>query len=109
MAAQDPASPRTFRGKTIRSLERISPGWAPEFPCVKISLLRRRYSASGGAERFTLRLARMLFQHGHVVSICAESWPEARDGTYHVVPFRSGNVSAYARAARQYAAASDSL
>ncbi len=77
---------------------------------MKISLLRRRYSAVGGAERFTLRLAQMLFKRGHAVSICAESWPDARDGTYKIVHFRSGNVKAYARAAQEYVRdASDSL
>jgi UDP-glucose:(heptosyl)LPS alpha-1,3-glucosyltransferase len=52
---------------------------------LKIRLLRRNYSASGGAERFTQRLAARLAVGGDEVQVVAESWPESGDGSYTVV------------------------
>lgn len=62
---------------------------------MKIWLLRRRYSATGGAERFTMRLASMLHARGHDVWIAAEKWPESTDGSYHSLRISSSGPPAY--------------
>ncbi len=65
---------------------------------MKIWLLRRRYTATGGAERFTQRLAAMLHQRGHEVWIAAEKWPEPTDGSYRTLKISSSGPPAYDKA-----------
>jgi UDP-glucose:(heptosyl)LPS alpha-1,3-glucosyltransferase len=65
---------------------------------MKIILLRRRYTAAGGAERFTMRLARRLAEDGHDVKIASEAWPESTEKIYEVLPVRSRDPWSYAKA-----------
>lgn len=62
-----------------------------------IWLLRRRYTASGGGERFAARLARALALRGWHVRIAAEDWPEAGDGHYTVVHVPTDSPAAFSR------------
>lgn len=60
-------------------------------------LLRRRYTAAGGGERFAARLARALSLRGWRVRIVAEDWPEAGDGHSTVVHVPTDSPAAFAR------------
>ncbi len=64
---------------------------------MKIWLLRRRYSSTGGAERFTQRLAEILSQKGHEVWIAAEEWLNSLNGTYQIEKIQSNNHAAYSK------------
>lgn len=44
----------------------------------------------------------MLAERGHSVIICAEEWPESPEGVYHVLPFRTNGVTAFAEAMKRY-------
>lgn len=63
---------------------------------MNIYLLRRRFTGSGGAERFTMRLASHLAKNGLHVIIVAEEWPEAKDGEYEVVLTGTRSAKNYA-------------
>jgi UDP-glucose:(heptosyl)LPS alpha-1,3-glucosyltransferase len=65
---------------------------------LKIWLFRRRYTAAGGAERFTQRLASRLHRDGFDVWIAAEEWPESHSYEYRVQPISSHDADSYARA-----------
>lgn len=60
-------------------------------------LLRRRYNAAGGGERFAARLARAFAARGWRVRVVAEEWPSAEDGHYDVVRAPTNSPPAFSR------------
>jgi UDP-glucose:(heptosyl)LPS alpha-1,3-glucosyltransferase len=44
---------------------------------MRIVLLRRRYSATGGAENYLERLAKGLCKHGHEITLVCEEWKQS--------------------------------
>ncbi|MCC7519670.1 MAG: glycosyltransferase family 4 protein [Verrucomicrobiae bacterium] len=61
-------------------------------------LLRRRYDAAGGGERFAARLIRALASRGWRVRVVAEEWPETGDERVSVVRVPTRSPAAFARA-----------
>jgi len=54
---------------------------------MKLALIRRQFSATGGAELYLQRLLRSFVAQGHDPHLFAESWDEALNGvTFHQVP-----------------------
>lgn len=68
---------------------------------MRIWILRRRFSDTGGAEGFTQKLAGVLHARGHDVWIAAERWPAAGDSAYRLQKISSSGPDSYARACRQ--------
>ncbi|MDD2706893.1 MAG: glycosyltransferase family 4 protein [Verrucomicrobiae bacterium] len=64
---------------------------------MKIRLFRRRYTATGGAERYVCRLAAWLNGQGHEVGIAAEEWPDSKEGVYRVERIPARGADAYVR------------
>ena len=62
-----------------------------------IWLLRRRYTAVGGGERFVARLARALSLRDWQVRIASEDWPESDDGHYTIAHVPTNSPAAFAR------------
>ena len=60
---------------------------------MKIALVRRQFSATGGAELYVQRLLGALAQSGHEVHLIAETWPEPPAGiVLHRVPGRGSRA-----------------
>ena len=58
---------------------------------MRIALIRRRYTATGGAERYLAQLATALAGAGHTVHLFAHSWTDAPPGVrLHRVPVPPG-------------------
>jgi UDP-glucose:(heptosyl)LPS alpha-1,3-glucosyltransferase len=59
---------------------------------VKIAIIRKQYTAFGGAERYLGRLASALTQGGHEVHVYANRWSETGDPrvVVHRVPMLGG-------------------
>lgn len=58
---------------------------------MKVALIRQRYTASGGAERYLVQLAAALAGAGHAVDLFANSWPDPPPGVrLHRVPVPAG-------------------
>ena len=54
---------------------------------MKLALIRRKYSATGGAELYLTRLLGALVKAGHEPHLFAESWPTKPEGVvFHPVP-----------------------
>lgn len=70
-----------------------------------IALIRRRFTATGGAELYLQRLARALVGAGHRVTVLAEAWDEVPVGVeFHAVPVsgtRSQRPLLFAQAAER--------
>lgn len=52
---------------------------------MKITLIRRRWSATGGAENYLLRLAKQLQQRGHEASLICEKWDQRQQDCFREV------------------------
>jgi UDP-glucose:(heptosyl)LPS alpha-1,3-glucosyltransferase len=66
---------------------------------MKLALLRRKFSATGGAELYLTRLLGALVKAGHEPHLFAEAWGATPEGvTFHPVAAR--NPAGFARAAR---------
>jgi len=60
---------------------------------LKIALIRRKYSATGGAELYLQRLLRALVEGGHVVHLYTESWQVKPEGvTVHPIAVRGSRA-----------------
>lgn len=58
---------------------------------MKVALIRQRYTATGGAERYLVQLAAALAGAGHAVDLFANSWPDPPPGVrLHRVPVPAG-------------------
>ena len=59
---------------------------------MKIGVIRQRYTAIGGAERYLDGLIRELIRRGHEVHVFANSWQSGTEGfTFHRVPMVRGS------------------
>ncbi len=59
---------------------------------MKIGVIRQRYTAIGGAERYLDGLIRELIERGHEVHVFANSWQSGTEGfTFHRVPMVRGS------------------
>lgn len=67
---------------------------------MKIWILRRRYTDSGGAERFTDRLATTLAQKGYEPLVVAEKWPQDRG--YKIETIQSGDIYSFAKRSQDF-------
>jgi UDP-glucose:(heptosyl)LPS alpha-1,3-glucosyltransferase len=70
--------------------------FAKRTAAMKLALIRRQFSATGGAELYLQRLLRALAERGHELHLFSESWEAMPDG---VTLHSTGSVSA-ARAVR---------
>jgi UDP-glucose:(heptosyl)LPS alpha-1,3-glucosyltransferase len=67
----------------------------------RIAFLRRRFSATGGAERYLLRLASGLAARGHQITLYCEDWSE-RENPFQVVrKIESNDPVTFARKAME--------
>lgn len=73
----------------------------PEEPATKrkwrIALLRRRFSATGGAERYLLRLASGLVAQGHQLTLYCEEWTPSENPFQMVRKIDSNDPVTYAK------------
>ena len=69
---------------------------------MKLALIRRQYSATGGAELYLQRLLGALVQSGHEVHLFAESWegppPEVKFHPIHCAGSRASRGWEFANA-----------
>jgi UDP-glucose:(heptosyl)LPS alpha-1,3-glucosyltransferase len=63
---------------------------------MRIALLRRRFSPTGGAERYLERLAAALRDSGHKVTLICESWPAPDTALDDVRTVPSNNPTSFA-------------
>lgn len=78
--------------------ERIVRGWALSSPAMRIGLVRRGHSATGGAEAYLTRLADGLAHAGHVpVLIGSDDWPSDRWANGEIVRVAGRSPTAFAR------------
>ena len=71
---------------------------------MKLALIRRNYSATGGAELYLQRLLRELVGRGHEPHLFAQSWQEAPSGVVlHPVPVSAPRAERPLRFARSVA------
>ena len=58
---------------------------------MKLALIRRQFSATGGAELYLQRLLQALVKGGHEPHLFAESWQgQLSGGQFHAVRCRNG-------------------
>src|SRR5476651_1420208 len=62
----------------------------------RIAFLRRRFSPTGGAERYLLRLASGLATHGHRITLYCEDWSPRENPFQEVLKIESDNPVSYA-------------
>lgn len=65
---------------------------------MRIALIRRRFSPTGGAERYLERLAGVLLERGHAVALVCESWQASASVLKDVRTIASDNPADFARA-----------
>src|ERR1700731_2625965 len=83
-----PCAPKTAGLKT--------PGFIQEF--MKIGLVRRGFSRTGGAESYLKRLGRALSDAGHQLTLFAtEEWPAAEGPYVQLVRFKESSPQAFAK------------
>lgn len=68
-----------------------------------ITLARRNFSPTGGAENYLLRIARLLQSHGYELELLCETWPASDDYLFKTIhTTRTRSPRAFAEAARQW-------
>lgn len=65
---------------------------------MRIALIRRRFSPTGGAERYLERLAGALLERGHAVALVCESWQAGDSVLKDIRTVASDNPADFARA-----------
>ncbi len=68
---------------------------------LRIALVRRRYSPTGGAERYLERLAQSLMAQGCSISLWCESWPKSHSVIKEIYPLSSNSVESFAAAVQK--------
>jgi UDP-glucose:(heptosyl)LPS alpha-1,3-glucosyltransferase len=63
----------------------------------RIAFLRRRFSPTGGAERYLLRLASGLITQGHHITLYCEEWSQRENPFQEVIKVKSKDPVSYAR------------
>jgi UDP-glucose:(heptosyl)LPS alpha-1,3-glucosyltransferase len=63
----------------------------------RIAFLRRRFSPTGGAERYLLRLASGLAAHGHPITLYCEEWSPSENPFQEVRKVDSDDPTSFAR------------
>ena len=63
----------------------------------RIAFLRRRFSPTGGAERYLLRLASGLLSQGHQITLYCEEWSPSENPFQSVRKIESGDPVSFAR------------